>query len=183
MRGSGVGSGIPHAHEVFPAAMDKQGHGSAGLIVYDAEILSLRVDRPVSYFRKAMGRGKAHGILDLGIVPNLDGGIVPPIETMAYIASITQRDMLFEDGGTRAQSQFDRPFHSINSVDVAHGDRSTAVLVACMCEIHRGHRDPIVRNGKVKLDPEGGPGSAIADPGFLDGRVWIGRSLFVCRKT
>src|SRR5437870_12920686 len=93
---------------------------------------------------------------------------------MAYIASITQRDMLFEDGGTRAQSQFDRPFHSINSVDVAHGDRSTAVLVACMCEIHRGHRDPIVRNGKVKLDPEGGPGSARSEERRV-GKEWRAR--------
>src|SRR6267378_425815 len=177
MRGSGVCSGIPDAHEVLPASMDEQGHWSIGLVVYEAEIFPLRIDRPRLDLRKPMCRGKAHGILDLGIVPNLDGGIVPPIETMAYIASITQRDMLFEDGGTRAQSQFDRPFHSINSVDVAHGDRSTAVLVACMCEIHRGHRDPIVRNGKVKLDPEGGPGSAIADPGFLDGRVCIEHRL------
>src|SRR5467141_3871758 len=114
-----------------------------------------------------------HGVLNLRIVPNLDSGIVPPIETMSYIASIAQRDTLLKDGGPRTQSQFDGPFHSIDSVDIANGDRSTAVLVARIREIHRGHRDPIVRNGKVKLDPEGGPGASITDPGFLDGRVCI----------
>src|SRR5216684_1189711 len=177
MRGSGVCSGIPDAHEVFPASMDEQGHWSIGLVVYEAEIFPLRIDRPRLDLRKPMCRGKAHGVLDLGIVPNLDGGIVPPIETMAYIASITQRDALFENGGPRTQSQFDGPFHSINSVDIADGDRRTTVLVARIREIHWGHRDPIVRNGKVKLDPECGPGSAIADPGFLDGRVGIEHRL------
>src|SRR6266853_1632443 len=98
MRGSGVRSGLPDAHEVFPASMNKQGHWPVGLIMYDAEILPL------------------------GIVPNLDGGIVPPVETMAHVASITQGDVLFENGGPRTQSQFNGPFHSINSVDIAHGD-------------------------------------------------------------
>src|SRR6266852_3216587 len=177
MYGSGVCSGIPDAHEVFPASMDEQGHWPVGLVMYDAEIFPLRTNRPRLDLCEPMCRGKAHGVLNLGIVPNLDSGIVPPIETMAYIASIAQRDMLFENGGTRAQRQFDGPFHSINSVDIAYGDRSTAVLVARICEIHRGHRDPIMRNGKVKLDPEGGPGASITDHGFLDGRVGIEHRL------
>src|ERR1700704_4965626 len=104
--------------------------------MYDAEILPLRIDRPPLHFHKPMCRGKAHGVLNLGIVPNLDGGIVPPIETMAYIASIAQPDVLLENRGTRTQSQFDGPFHAINSVDIAHGDRRTAVLVARVREIH-----------------------------------------------
>jgi len=55
----------------------------------------------------------------------------------AHIASITQCDSLLENGGARTQSQFDGPFHSINSVDIAHGDRRTAVLVARIRKIHR----------------------------------------------
>src|ERR1700682_5752975 len=177
MRSSGVCLGIPDAHEVFPASMDEQGNWSVRLIMYNAEILPLRIDWPRLDLRKPMCRSKAHGVFDLGIVPNLDGSIVPPIETMTYIASIIQRDMLFKDGGTRAQRQFDGPFHAINSVDIAHGDRSAAVLVAGIRKIHRGHGDPIVRNGKVKLDAEGGPCSAIADPCFLDRRVRIEHRL------
>ena len=34
-----------------------------------------------------------------------------------------------------------------------------------------------MRNGKVKLDSECGPCSAIADPGFLDGRIGIEHRL------
>src|SRR6266481_9340957 len=103
MGGSGVCSGIPDAHEVFPASMNEQGHWPVGLIMYDAEILPLRIDRPPLHFRKPVCRGKAHGVLNLGIVPNLDGGIVPPIETVAYIASITQRNVLLENGGPGMQ--------------------------------------------------------------------------------
>src|ERR1700694_5993306 len=168
MRGSSACSGIPDAHEVFPASMDEQGYWSVGLIMNDAEILPLRIDGPRLDFRKPMCRRKAHGVFDLGIVPNLHGSIVPPIETMTYIASITQHHMLFKDGGTRTQRQLDGPFHSINSVDIAHGDPSAAVLVASIRKIHRGHGNPIVRNGKVKLDSKGGPRPAITDPGFLD---------------
>src|SRR5437899_11125855 len=105
--------------------------------------------------------GKTHGVLNLRIVPNLDGGIVPPIKTMAYITSIAQRDELFEDGRTRAQSQFDGPFHSINSVDIPNGDRCTAILVPRICKIDGRHGDAIVGNGKVKLDAERRPGAAI----------------------
>src|ERR1700688_2965242 len=124
-----------------------------------------------------MGCGETHWVLNLRIVPNLNSGIVPPIETAAHIAPIAQRDALLENGGTRTKSQLDRPLHSINSVDIAHGDRCTSVLVAFVCKIHRRHRDPIVRNREVKLDPKCGPGSAIADTGFLDGRVRIEHRL------
>src|SRR6266852_469355 len=137
MRGSGVRSGLPDAHEVFPASMNKQGHRPVGLIMYDAEILPLRIDRPRLDLRKPMCRGKAHGVLNLGIVPNLDSGIVPPVETMAHVASITQGDVLLENGRPRTQSQFNGPFHSINSVDIAHNDRRTAVLMTRTREIHR----------------------------------------------
>src|SRR6266704_184084 len=127
---------MPDAHEVFAASVGEQLHWSVGLIVYDAQILTLRVDRPPLYFCKPMCCCKTHGVLNLRIVPSLNASIVPPIETMAYIASIAQPDMLFENGRARPQSQFDGPFHSINSVDIPNGDRCTAILVARMRKIH-----------------------------------------------
>src|SRR5207245_11236063 len=107
MRSPCVCSGMPDAHEVFAASMNEQRYWSVGLVMNDAEIFTLRIDRPRLHFYKPMCCGKTHGVLNLRIVPNLHGGIVPPIKTMAYITSIAQRDVLVEDGRTRAQSQFD----------------------------------------------------------------------------
>src|SRR5438552_5497518 len=104
MRRPSVCSGMPDAHEVFAASMDEHGYWSVGLVMDDAEILTLWIDRPSLHFRKPMRCGIAHGVLNLRIVPNLDGGIVPPIETMAYIASITQRDMRSEEHTSELQS-------------------------------------------------------------------------------
>ena len=177
MCGPCVCSGVPYTHEVLAASMNKQRDWSIRLVTNDAEILAFWIDWPPLHLCKSMRCGKTHGVLDLRIVPNLDGGIVPPIETMAYIASIAQRNVLFENGGTGRQSQFDRPFHSINPVDIPYCDRCAAILVACIGEIHRRHGDPIVGNRKVKLDSECSPGSAITDPGLFDGRVGIEHRL------
>src|SRR2546430_7415850 len=137
MRGPCVCSRMPDAHEVLAASMDKQRYGSVGLVTNDTEILTLRIDRPPLYLRKSMRCGIAHGVLNLRIVPNLDSGIIPPVKTMAYIASIGQPDALFENGRTRPQLQVDGPFHSINSVDIPNGDRCAAILVAGIRKIHR----------------------------------------------
>src|SRR5438876_10617088 len=136
MCGPCICSRVPYTHEVLAASMNKQRNWSIRLVTNDAEILAFWIDWPPLHLRKPMRCGKTHGVLNLRIVPNLDGGIVPPIKTMAYITSIAQRDVLFEDGRTRAQSQFDGPFHSINSVDIPNGDRCTAILVARICKIH-----------------------------------------------
>src|SRR5207249_8948416 len=104
MRRPSVCSGMPDAHEAFAASMDEHGYWSVGLVMDDAEILTLWIDRPSLHFRKPMRCGIAHGVLNLRIVPKLDGGIVPRIETMAFMASITQRDMLFENRRARPQS-------------------------------------------------------------------------------
>src|SRR5438552_7249722 len=137
MRSPCVCSGMPDAHEVFAASMNEQRYWSVGLVVNDTEIFTLRIDRPRLHFCKPMCCGIAHGILNLRIVPSLDGGIVPPIKAMAYVASIAQPDVLFENGRTRAQNQFDGPFHSVDSVDIPNDDRCTTILAALIGKIHR----------------------------------------------
>src|SRR5437660_32050 len=149
MCGPCICSRVPYTHEVLAASMNKQRNWSIRLLTNDAEILAFWIDWPPLHLRKSMRCGKTHGVLNLRIVPNLDGGIVPPIETMAYIASIAQRNVLFEDGGTGRQSQFDRPFHSINPVDIPYCDSCAAILVACIGEIYRPPGNRIVGNRTV----------------------------------
>src|SRR5437879_12602448 len=82
---------------------------------------------------------------------------------MAYIASIAQCDVLFENRGAGPQRQFDGPLHSINSVDIPNGDRCTTVLVTRIRKIHWRHRDPIVGNRKIQLDSKYAPSLEKAD--------------------
>src|SRR6266699_1721387 len=105
MRRARVGVRIPHAHEIFPAPMSKQGHGAIRLISNDAQIFALGFNRPTLHFSKSVRSGKALRVLDPRIIPNLHPGIVPPIKTMANIASVAESDALLQYGGARAQSQ------------------------------------------------------------------------------
>src|SRR5882762_10985082 len=124
-----------------------------------------------------MSRGKAHRIFNVRIVPGLDGSVVPPVETMTYIASIAKCYALLENRRTRTQRKLNRPLHSIYSIDISDRDRSAAVLVIRKCKIHWRHRNPVVRNGKIKLHTECRPRPAIPNPGFLDGGICVKHGL------
>src|SRR5712672_1635176 len=124
-----------------------------------------------------MSRSKTHRIFNTRIVPGFDGSVVPPVEPMTYITSIAKCYALLENRRTRTQRKLNRPLHSIHSIDISDRDRSAAVLVIRKCKIHWRHRNPVVRNGKVKLDTECRPRPAIANPGLLDGGVCIKHGL------
>src|SRR5205085_11518700 len=110
-------------------------------------IFSSRIHWPALHFRKTVSGGEAHGVLDTRVVPDAHGSIVPPIESMAHVASISELDMLLEHRRAWTQDQFHSPFHSVDSIDVPNDDRRTAIRLAGVGEIHRRHRNPIVRNG------------------------------------
>src|ERR1700691_1409442 len=80
--------GIPYTHVILTGPMTKKGNRSIGLVPNDAQVLAAFVDRPFLHFCKTMGRGKAHRVLNVGIIPHLDTGIVPPVEAMAHVTPI-----------------------------------------------------------------------------------------------
>ena len=98
MHGSGVGLWIPDPHKIFTAPVGKLGDWPIRLVAYNAQIFSPRIHRPGFDFGKSVSGRKAHGIFDPRVVPGLYGRIVPPIEAMAYIASVIQCDPLFQNG-------------------------------------------------------------------------------------
>ena len=71
---------------------------------------------------------EAHRILDLRVVPDLNAGIVPPVEAVANVAAIVERNPLLQDGGMRLQHEFHRPLHSVDPVNISHQYESAAVV-------------------------------------------------------
>src|SRR5947208_2459419 len=79
--GSGSRVRIPHGHKWFAASVHKKRHGALGVILNNAEIIAIGFDWPGLDFPKSMACCEAHGILNPRIVPDLNSGIIPPIET------------------------------------------------------------------------------------------------------
>ena len=177
MRRSGVAMRVPDAHEIFSASVDEQRDRAVGLIRDDAQILASRIDGPGLHFSKPVRGRVAHGIFDSGIVPDLHCRVVPPVETLAHITAIAQADPLLQHCGARTENELHAPFHSIHTVDIAHRDGSTSVIVGGEGKIHGRHGHPVVGDGKIKLNSESSPGTPVADPGFLDGRVGVEHRL------
>src|SRR5580692_11802646 len=121
---------IPDAHERLATSMYKVRNRAAQLIPDDTQVGSLGPNRPATNFGEPVRRRKAHGVLDLRVVPNLDGGIVPPVVAMAYIAAVIKGNALFEQSGSWAHDQLDSPLHAIDSIDIANGHRGTAVRLS-----------------------------------------------------
>ena len=107
--------------------MHKERHRTFGVILDYAEVIAVAFDWPRLHFPKSMACGETRGILNPGVVPHLDPGIVPPIKTMPYVAPIIQSNPLFQHCRTRAKNQFHRPLHSVHAVDVANLDGCAAI--------------------------------------------------------
>ncbi len=121
----------------------------------------------------------AHWILDVGVVPDADAGVAPPIETLTDVVAIAEADVLLENGRAGPKDQFDGPFHAVDAIDVANGNAGAAVAVFRVRKIDGRHRHPIVRNGKVELDAECGPGAAITDLCFFERLIGVEHRLAV----
>ena len=140
------------------------------MIANNTEIETI-IDRPGPDFGESVRRCIAHGINDLRVVPRVDAGIVPPVESVPHVAAIVQGDPLFQHGRFWSKNQLDRPLHAVNAIDVADGHRCAAVVMLGKGEIDRRHADPIVGNGKIEFDSECRPGSAIRNRRLFD--RWI----------
>src|SRR5205807_6669270 len=83
-----IGVRVPHTHEWLATSMHKQRHRAAGLVMNDAQVASAGIDRPRLDFSESVTGSKSHRIFDLRIVPDLDSGIVPPVEAVTNVAAV-----------------------------------------------------------------------------------------------
>ena len=161
------------ADEWFARAVGEQRYRSGRLIADDAQVAARLIDRPRLYPGETMGRHEFCRVHEPRVVPDFNRCIGPPVITMPRVREVVQRDRLLEHRAPWTQAQLDTPGRTVNSVDVAHPDRRAAVRLRAHREVDRRHRHPVVRDGKVELDAEGGPGAAVADEGLLDGRIRV----------
>ena len=162
-----------HADIRLARPVREERHGTVGLVADDAEIAAVGGARPRLDAREAVRRHERRGIHQLGVVPRLDRRVRPPVVAVPRIAAVAQRNLLLEPRLARTQTQLYLPRGSEDRVDVAHPDRSAAVFMRRGGEVDRGHGHPVMRDREVELDPERGPGAAIADERLLDGAVRV----------
>ena len=93
----------------------------------------------------------------LRVVPDLDTGVVPPVEAVPHVAAIVERDSLFEHGGSGTQDEFHRPLHSVHAINIADLNDALPSSFFAECEIDWRKSDPVMRNRKVELDAKRRP--------------------------
>ncbi len=112
-----------------------------------------------------------HGIQNAAVFPHLDSRIGPPVETVTSVATVVESGLLLEAGLARAQRELDTPLHAVRPVDIADPDGSTAVRFAAGREVDWRDRHPIMRNRKIKLNPQRRPHAAVRNARKLD--TWV----------
>src|ERR1700733_12713967 len=120
---------IPNPHEIFPASIAEHRDRSLGLIANHAVVHTILIHWPRMNLGEAVGGGEPHGIRDLRIIPRFHASIVPPVKAMSHIAAVTKSHALLEDGRFRVQHQLHRPFHSVDTVDVAYAYGCTPIVM------------------------------------------------------
>src|SRR4029077_2256144 len=138
-----------HRHVRLPAAVTEARYRAILVIADNTLVNACGIYRPGIYFSESMRGSVFHGIQDAAVVPDLDPGVGPPVETVTGVAAVIERGLLFEVGASRAERKSDTPLHAVSPVDVAHPDRATAVRFAAGGEVDWRDRHPIVRNRKI----------------------------------
>jgi len=169
----GAGGRMPHPHEGLAAPVGEKGHGAVEVVAHDREVDALGVDRPGVHLAEAVGRGVAHRVGDPAVVVHADAGVVPPVEAPPHCARVVEGHVLLEERAARPQPQLHPPLHPVDPVHVRHPDGGAAVGAPRQREVHRGEGDPVVGDGKVELDAEGGPDPAVGDLRLAQGAVRV----------
>src|SRR5882757_3071115 len=103
-----------------------EGLKSSGLIGDEAEVFSLGIDGPGIDVGGAVFDRELRRVIDSGVVPDFDAGVVPPEEMMAHVAVIGQSDVLFEQRASGTQNDLYRPIHAVHTVAISYCHRGAA---------------------------------------------------------
>jgi len=83
------------SHERLGAAVG-EGLKIASLIGDQAEVFPLGINRPGIDVGGAVFDRELRRVIDSGVVPDFDAGVVPPVEAMTRVAAVVERDVLFQ---------------------------------------------------------------------------------------
>src|SRR5437016_7638191 len=146
-----------HRHIRLAARVTKAGNRTVLLIPDNALIHAGQIHRPSIYVRESMSGSEFHGIEDAAVVPDFNGGIGPPVETVTSVAAVIECRLLLQVGAARIQCELHAPLHAVETIDIADPYRGASVAFSLQREVYGRNRHPIVRNGKVELDAERAP--------------------------
>ena len=154
-------AGMVDAHERLTRAVAEERHRALQVIPGPAEVDPLPVHGPRIDLGEAVGGRELHRIDEPRVVPDLDGGVRPPVEPVAHVAAVVERRGLLQHRAPRVKRQLHSPLHPVDEVHVPHHDGGAAVGPPHQRVIDGGRRHPVVRDREVELDAEGGPGPAV----------------------
>src|ERR1700687_3631258 len=116
-----------HRHIRLATRVTKPGNRTAPLIPDHALIHTCQIHRPSIYVREAMPGSEFHGIEDAAVVPDLNGGIGPPVETVTSVAAVIECRLLLQVGAARMQRELHAPLHAVDALDIAYPYRGASV--------------------------------------------------------
>src|SRR5258705_6787729 len=144
------------SHERLGAAVG-EGLKIASLIGDAAEVLPLQVHRPGIDVGGAVFDRELRRVIDSGVVPDFDAGVVPPEEMMASVAVIGQSHVLFEQRASGTQNDLYRPIHAVNTVAISYCNLGAAIAGSDVGPVDRRDGYPVMRDGEVELLAERRP--------------------------
>src|SRR5581483_2117666 len=136
MHHSCVGVRMINRHVRLAAAVAEARHGAELVVSNHALIYPGSIHRPSINVGEPVRRGEFHGINNPAVVPYLNTGICPPIETVTGVTAVVQNRFLLEIVPPGTELQLDAPLHAIGPIYIADPYRSAPVSVACGSEIH-----------------------------------------------
>src|SRR2546430_4297465 len=88
--------GIPYAHEWLVASVHEERDRAVLLVLDDAQVGTLRPNRPVANLRETMRGSEPHRVFDVRVIPYLHTRVVPPVVAVTHVAPVVERYPLLE---------------------------------------------------------------------------------------
>ena len=80
--------------------------------------------------------------------------LFPPIETVAHVAAVVQRDVLFQHGRAWTQCQFDDPLHPVNAIGISDGHGALPSGFAAYAKSTGDIETQLCETGKLNSTPK-----------------------------